>query len=152
MRKRIVELLICPNTHQGSIRVFAHELRRHEDILYNIDDPLMEKDDDIVSGVLINEKSNMAYPISDSIALMLSDTDTDILHHVESLKSIREYSPGVYKDAIDQTVSRLAERTSNKDGEWNREEMFYYDREVKGEKLREKCLYQISMGDYFSFG
>jgi SAM-dependent methyltransferase len=91
----------------------------------------MAPGDEVVHGVLIDQSGDAAYPVSDSIALLLSDADTDVDRHVSLLEDKAEGAPVEFRVAIDSTVERLRRRVHGNEGQWNREEMAYYDRETR---------------------
>jgi len=143
MRKKIIRLLSCPNTQSGSFHVFAHELLRNDKTLYKIQDSDIRDEDDIIHGVLVNEQANTAYPISEGIGILLSDLDTDIEHHTSLLKSMKEDCPTSFQKIINHSIERINQRETSTDGQWNREEMSYYDSPVKTNAFLEKWFYDI---------
>jgi SAM-dependent methyltransferase/uncharacterized protein YbaR (Trm112 family) len=141
MRKAVVDLLACPNGFPGPLRL--HALEAHRDGARLRDPAALRPDDEIVRGVLANLDAGTAYPIADSLGLLLSDVDTETGRHVELLDISRGDCPEPFRRAIDATLARLRGRAETEDGRWNREEMAYYDREVATAELRERLLEDI---------
>lgn len=108
MRQSIIPQLRCPNASGG---LTAHAIK--------------SRGKDIECGVLISGEH--AYPIVDYVAVLLSDEDADAAHFCELLKTLRNDCPNDVKGIIDATISRLASQTATRIGNWNREEMAFYD-------------------------
>jgi len=145
MRKRILKILECPNTHRNSLEIFATELKRGNSISYNVVESEMMEDDDVISGVIVNRNGGYAYPIFKSVALLLSDIDTDREFYVELLQFLRSSCPASFAICIDSTISSLKTTESNWRGEWNREEMHFFDKDVQSEELRKSFLRKIKL-------
>lgn len=143
MHKHILNLLICPNTYQDSLEIFAHKLERKNKILTNVIQSEMLESDDIINGVILNKKSNCAYPIYNYVASLLSDTDTDKRHYIELLQLLRNNCPSSFFTAIDFTINRLKKANFSDIGIWNKEEMGYFDKDVQSEELRKEFLIKI---------
>lgn len=130
MKRSLLSLLRSPNDPRRSLRLFGCEVSRASGIASNLLEEEMAGGDEIVHGVLMDQSGSTAYPVSDSIALLLSDVDTDVDRHISLLESYRDSAPVEFRVAIDATVERLGRRVSSAEGQWNRQEMAYYDREV----------------------
>ncbi len=143
MKKATLGLLACPNGSPGPLRLHACEVRRDDTTLLGLSEEQLRKDDEIVRGVVANLSAGTAYPIVDCVGLMLSDLDTEADRHIGMLDAMREECFEPFRGAIDTTRARLKSRTTTADGEWNREEMAYYDRDVATPELRAQVLEDI---------
>ena len=150
MRKRIVHILSCPNTKVGSFKVFAHMLRRKNETINDVEDTDINDEDDILNGILINEESHTVYPISDSIAMLLSDQDVNTAHYVRLLESVKPFCPVKYRKAIESNIHRVKMREITDFGEWNREEMEYFDENVGSEELRKKMRMDVKTTPFWN--
>lgn len=143
MRKRILKNMICPNTGDLEFEIFAVSLDRDGERLTQLAHKDIRDDDDIYEGVIANLKTNMTYPIYDSIGSLLSDEDADQKHYTELLTGISKSCPAGFQKAIKANLKRLAKAKVTHDGTWNREEMEYYDADVASDELRKKFLERI---------
>ena len=60
MHTRILDKLICPNTHLQPLLLFAIEINRNQQILLNPDNASLLPDDDVKTGLLYtDDKANI---------------------------------------------------------------------------------------------
>ena len=113
MKRNVLQRLRCPNSHIEGLDL--------------VEIAVDEARDDVVRGVLLSRAAMAAYPIEHGIAVLLSDADTDTVHHVALLEECRGACPPDVQVAIDATITRLGKVEETPLGKWNREEMAYYD-------------------------
>ena len=143
MRGRMIDLLVCPNVLSVPLQAFALTTRDRDGTEFSKNTQEIMDADDIVQGVLMSEDGNSAYPIYESIGLLLADADTERDRHIDLLSQMRGSCPQAFQIAIDRTISRLRHQKSTFEGEWNHEEMEYYDRAVRTDQLREEMKLDI---------
>ncbi len=143
MKKNTLDLVTCPNLHKGSFTVYAKEVFRRGKLLHNLDQNELHNDDDIQTGVLINELSGSAYPIIHSIAVLLADDDVDGgFLKTEFVPFFNDY-PVKFQKIIKKYLERIEKKKKSAEGIWNLEEMSYYDKGVDTAEQREKMLNEI---------
>ena len=130
MRITLLDQLICPNTHKPGFTAFAAKLRRGDETLTSVEHSAIGKEDEIVEGLLITADEQYAYPIRFDVLSMLSDEDIDLREYHEHLEALRPNLSPRFLEVGDRTAARLVSRQTSEDGDWNREEMKYYDSEV----------------------
>ena len=130
MKRSLLAFLRSPNDSRQSLRLFGHVVSRDSGIVSGLREEEMAAGDEVVHGLLIDQAGDTAYPVSDSIALLLSDADTDVDRHVSLLEDRAVGAPVEFRAAIDTTIERLRRRVDRRGGQWNREEMAYYDKET----------------------
>lgn len=123
--------------------VFAYELKRGNQLLSNVDHDQIQDKDDVRTGFVIGNKSRSVYPITEYILSALSDEDTDYELYISLLNSALEYSPSKYKSTIRENIERLIQCNCEQSGDWNRDEMQYYDRVVETEVQRKAFCEKI---------
>ncbi len=143
MRKKLLKILKCPNSNNPELKIFGAEVNRNAQMHFNIENDQLLDDDDIVNGVIICTNSNTAFPISEHIAILLSDADVDINHHRPLLEKISLNISEPFKSIIKTTLERITRLNETKDGKWNREEMRYYDKEINTAEQRVAMLHEI---------
>ncbi|HRS07692.1 MAG TPA: class I SAM-dependent methyltransferase [Bacteroidia bacterium] len=143
MHTRILDKLICPNTHLQPLLLFAIEINRNQQILLNPDNASLLPDDDVKTGLLYTDDKANIYFIYEYIPILLNDTDQDLTHLKAIYQEIGYTLPVEYKLVIEQTISRIESKNQSSDGNWNREEMKYYDAAVDTPQLRDKMLNSI---------
>lgn len=143
MHTRILDKLICPNTHLQPLLLFAIEINRNQQILLNPDNASLLPDDDVKTGLLYTDDKANIYFIYEYIPILLNDTDQDLTHLKAIYQEIGYTLPVEYKLVIEQTISRIESKNQSSDGNWNREEMKYYDAAVDTPELRDKMLNSI---------
>lgn len=143
MRKRLLNILVCPNKKKGSLILFAHKLIRNKTIISNLSEPEIHDSDDVINGVLLNLEDKCAYPIFQSVAILLSDTDVNTRLTIKLLQSIKKNCPSEFIKSIDSTIDRLKFQKNTSHGIWNREEMSFFDREVNSKSQRQQFLRKI---------
>jgi len=143
MRKKLLRILKCPNNNNFDLKIFGAEVNRNNIILKDLENEQLQDNDDIINGLIICESSQTAYPISESIAILLSDNDIDINHHLPLLERYIANIPANYKYVLTSTLDRIAKQIETNDGKWNREEMRYYDKEVNTQEQRDSMLWEI---------
>lgn len=136
MRKRLLRFFLCPNKQVGDFVVFANELKRANQLLSNVDHDRIDDNDDVSTGFILNKKTQMVYPIAHYVLLALSDQDSDHDLYIYLLSSALEYSPPSYRMTIMKNIERLKRNISEQSGDWNQQEMEYYDRAVETELSR----------------
>lgn len=144
MTVKNVQLLSCPNSQNGDFRIFAKEILRAGQILEGISENELEQEDQIRTGVLINENSLTAFPIKEYITIMLSDQDVDTFHIIPMLEEAEKYASDEFKPIISTTLKRYRKQEETDAGKWNREEMRYYDSEVSTPEKRTKMVKHIN--------
>jgi ubiquinone/menaquinone biosynthesis C-methylase UbiE/uncharacterized protein YbaR (Trm112 family) len=143
MHTRILDKLICPNTHLQPLLLFALEINRNQQILSNPDNTSLQPLDDVKTGLLYTADKKNIYFIHEFIPILLNDTDQD-LNHIKSIyQEVGNRLPDEFKQAIEQTFSKIESKNLSADGNWNREEMKYYDAAVDTPELRAKMLNSI---------
>ena len=143
MHTRILDKLICPNTHLQPLLLFALEINRNQQILSNPDNASLLPLDDVKTGLLYTADKKNIYFIHEFIPILLNDTDQD-LNHIKSIyQEVGNRLPDEFKQAIEQTFSKIESKNLSADGNWNREEMKYYDAAVDTPELRAKMLNSI---------
>lgn len=120
--------------------IHALKLLRDGETLYDVKQVDLREDDDIQTGVIANLAAGHAFPISDFIACILSDEDMNGPHVTHMLQDEQDRYPNEFKQAIEATVGRLAAQEVTSSGDWNREEMDYYDAEVSTAERRAAFL------------
>ena len=143
MHTRILDKLICPNTHLQPLLLFALEINRNQQILSNPDNTSLQPLDDVKTGLLYTADKKNIYFIHEFIPILLNDTDQDLNHLKAIYKEVGNLLPVEFKQAIEQTLSRIESKNLSSDGNWNREEMKYYDAAVDTPELRAKMLNSI---------
>lgn len=143
MHTRILDKLICPNTHLQPLLLFALEINRNQQILSNPDNTSLLPLDDVKTGLLYTGDKKNIYFINEYIPILLNDTDQDLNHIKAIYKEVGNFLPDEFKQAIEQTFSRIESKNLSSDGNWNREEMKYYDAAVDTPELRDKMLNSI---------
>lgn len=142
MRKKILSYISCPNKSGNDFKIFAVELIRDGETIKNVDNSQILDTDDIKTGIVISNHS-YAYPINNFIGIFLKDDDCDKPHLRQLFNSLLINCPEEYKAAISKSSNRIHGITETGEGNWNREEMKYYDAEVDSEDLRVKMLNSI---------
>lgn len=143
MHTRILDKLICPNTHLQPLLLFALEINRNQQILSNPDNTSLLPLDDVKTGLLYTADKKNIYFINEYIPILLNDTDQDLNHIKAIYQEVGNLLPDEFKQAIEQTFSRIESKNLSSDGNWNREEMKYYDAAVDTPELRAKMLNSI---------
>jgi len=143
MRKKILPYLKCPENGQPGLKIYGAVVMRDGQLIYDVSEAELEEEDDIISGLLISESSNTAYPIDQAIAILLAHHDVDPFHHIPLLESLKEKCPATFKDLLQKTIQRINQPSTSGDGNWNRDEMRYYDAEVETPEKRNKMLDNI---------
>jgi ubiquinone/menaquinone biosynthesis C-methylase UbiE len=143
MRTRVLNSLVCPNTGNTKFEIFAVELKRGDEMLANVKFKDILDTDDVKEGIIADLKGNVVYPISDYVGSVLSDEDAHQGHYNDLLNRLSESAPAAYKKAIKASLARLATAKHTHDGEWNREEMEYYDADVATTEKRAEFLETI---------
>lgn len=151
MRKGILKFLSCPNNENGDFIVFAHELKRANKFLSNVEHEDINDNDDIKTGFIVTKKHLNVYPITNYILSALSDKDIDQNFFISLLDSALEYSPLRYKSTIQANIERIKKFNPKISVDWNRDEMQYYDRAVETkvqrkafcEKVKKEPLWNI---------
>ena len=82
MRRKILNLLECPNYGSNSFELFSTEIFRKNKLLKNIESNLLKDDDDIINGLLINMKNEIVYPIKNGILMLLKFNSFVIIDHL----------------------------------------------------------------------
>jgi ubiquinone/menaquinone biosynthesis C-methylase UbiE/uncharacterized protein YbaR (Trm112 family) len=143
VKKKVIDLLTCPNTHTGSFTAYAKDVLREGKRLRDLNHGELRDDDNIETGVLIDEAGCSAYPIIDSVAVLLSDDDADPLFLDRNLRPLLNDYPAEFQEVIKKYLERIEEKNKSAEGAWNLEEMRYYDKGVDSEEQREKMLTDI---------
>lgn len=143
MQKKILDIAVCPESHQPGFRIFAKEVLRNNVLLHNLTDNDIQEQDDIKSGIAVSSVSNLAYAIYDFVGIFLSLDDADAKHLSMLFDELQSDIPSFFSDSIKNTLQKIHERHSSSDGAWNREEMKYYDVEVDTGEQRSKMLTSI---------
>ncbi len=142
MRKKLLNTLIDPNTQEKStFEAYAFTLDRGQKSHTQVANVNITDDDDIKEGFIINTKNHYIYPISDYVLSLLSDTDQDIPFYLNFFKKSQINPNNPYSKTIDENLSRLNNiNEETTEGEWNREEMRYYDKEVSTQEKRDAFI------------
>jgi ubiquinone/menaquinone biosynthesis C-methylase UbiE len=143
MRKRTGRLLKLPDSKDGIMRFYAFDVIRDEKLIHNKDHDELLDEDDIINGFIVNEEQKIIYPISNYIGVLLSKNDIDLNPHLALLKSYYPIIPSRYREFLDVTIESIMAAIDTSDGNWNRDEMRYYDKEVETDLLRNKMLESI---------
>ena len=135
MRFDLLPLLICPNTGKPGFTCYATELSRGKTKLKCVANESIQSTDEVTTGLVISDDQQFVFPIRFGVLSMLSDDDIDMQGFKEHLDAIVDQCPPDVAELANRCLARLRERSDSNDGEWNREEMEYYDEEVStGEK------------------
>lgn len=143
MRQGLLSILVDPNTGEGGLRLIANEIERDGKRIPISDIDELQNEDDVIEGLLLHEQSRTAYPITHGIAILLADADVDFRVHRELLEPMLLRLKGKVKDIVQETLRRAEAQPDTFEGDWNREEMRYYDREVRTPSLRSEMLADI---------
>lgn len=143
MHKRIINKLICPNSQSKQLQVHAIEALRNNNIIHNIYDENILPDDDIKTGFIFSTDKKYIYFIYEYIPILLNDQDQDSAHLNQIYEWIKNSIPDEFKDAVTANILRIRKANESTDGNWNREEMKYYDAAVDTPELRDKMLNSI---------
>lgn len=143
MYKRILDKIICPNSGTADLKIYGVELNRQNKSEKNLQEENILPDDDIKSGVIYTPDKKYVYVIHEFIPVLLNDADQDLVHLNSIAATLKNQLPGDLADAFQNTINRIAAQHTSEDGEWNREEMKYYDSAVDTEKQRETMLKSI---------
>lgn len=138
-----MKILKCPNNNETDLKIYGAEVIRNNSALKNLLNEQLQDEDEIVNGLIICESCKTAYPISESIAILLTDADLDINHHRPLLERYVSLIPDPYNSVLNATLDRIAKSSETHDGIWNREEMRYYDNEVNTQQQRDSMLHEI---------
>jgi len=145
MKKKTIDLITCPNLHKGSFTVYAKEVLRGSKRLQNLNQKELNIDDDIQTGVLINELSGSAYPIIHSIAVLMADDDVDGGFQKKEFAPFFNDCPVKFQEIIKKYLERIEKNQKSTEGTWNLEEMRYYDKGVDTDEQRENMLADIKL-------
>ncbi|HNR47949.1 MAG TPA: class I SAM-dependent methyltransferase [Bacteroidia bacterium] len=143
MYKRILDKLICPNTGTSDLMLYSIELTRQNNSVKDLFDDKILLDDDIKSGVIFTSDNKYVYVIHEYIPILLNDTDQDLTHLNSIAQQLIKQLPNELANALQNTLNRITAQHKSADGEWNREEMKYYDAAVDTEKQRLDMLKSI---------
>lgn len=140
MRKKLKALLACPNCSNTSFAWFAYELIRNQQALLNVAEESIDEEDDIKYGVAVCLHCKTAFPIEEFVGVFLSNADADRGVHRKMLESRMKQAPAGIQNNIQETLEKVYDTGETADGQWNREEMRYYDAEVDTEEHRLRML------------
>lgn len=143
MYKRILDKLICPNTGVGDLKIYSVELSRQNKSERNLSGENIGSEDDIKAGILFTSDKKNVYVIHEYIPVLLNDADQDLPHLTSIATPLINQLPNDLADALQQTLNRVSAQHKSADGDWNREEMKYYDAAVDTEKQRHDMLKSI---------
>ncbi len=143
MYKRILDKLICPNTGTGDLKIYSVELTHQNKSERNLSGENIGSEDDIKSGILFTSDKKNVYVIHEYIPVLLNDADQDLPHLTSIATPLINQLPNDLADALQQTLNRVSAQHKSADGDWNREEMKYYDAAVDTEKQRHDMLKSI---------
>jgi SAM-dependent methyltransferase/uncharacterized protein YbaR (Trm112 family) len=143
MRKRLIKLLYSPESGNNSFKVFALELKRKEEVFKNISHNHMADDDDIVTGVMVSESAGVAYPIINSVLVMLNDNDMLVSKQFKLFDVVYDSCPEEYKSIIREHKNRIEEMRKTDLDRWNNDEMIYFDKKVDTQELRDSMIKDI---------
>lgn len=140
MRKKLGDLLACPNCSNTSFNWFACELIRNQQPFFNVVEEALNEDDDIRYGVAVCLNCKTAFPIEEFVGVFLSNADADRGVHRKMLESKIKNAPERIRNSIQETIKMVYDFGDTEDGKWNREEMRYYDSEVDTDEQRIRML------------
>lgn len=143
MRKEVLNILECPNNRTSGFDSFALELIRKGKVLKNVPLEEMLENDDIKTGVVISNHGKDIYPIHEFVGVFLNDQDLDKQHFQKILTPLIHSYPETFSAVIKQKIESLKEINETTEGEWNREEMRYYDAGVETDELRAEMVHSI---------
>ncbi len=143
MRKKVLPFLKCPETQHPEMKLVAVETMRNGKLLAESEQQELLDEDDVISGLLINEKHQLVYPIAESIAILLAKSDVDTFHHIPLLENMKKKCQPSLHTLIESTILHLQKVSPTFDGNWNRDEMRYYDAEVETPEKRSKMMQAI---------
>ena len=143
MKKKTLDLITCPNIHKGTFIIYAKDVLRGNKSLHHLNQDDLHDDDNIENGVLVNDASCSAYPIINSIGLLLADDDVDYSFLKKEFEPFLNHCPIKIKTTIKKYLARIEKKRKSGDGAWNVEEMRYYDKGVDTVEQREKMLVNI---------
>src|SRR5690606_39627705 len=90
-----------------------------------------------------SDLNKYVYVIHEYIPILLNDTDQDLTHLNSIAQQLIKQLPNELANALQNTLNRITAQHKSADGEWNREEMKYYDAAVDTEKQRLDMLKSI---------
>lgn len=143
MRVKTIAILSCPNSRSSDWTIFATKIERKNKFLFNLDNESLQEEDDIIEGILVNQSNQTAFPIHQSIAVLLSDKDADYSHLQKLFEQLSVAYPEGIKKIIQSTINRIGNMVKNKEANWNMEEMKYYDEAVNTPEKRLALLNDI---------
>lgn len=144
MRRKIKELLACPNCSHTEFRFFAFKLIRNQKTVFNVGHEFVLDEDDIKYGIAACHVCNTAFPIEEFIGVFLSDSDVDKGVHRQMLERHVQNAPAEFQEWVKKTLGRIYTVAETSDGKWNREEMRYYDAEVETPEQRNRMLVNMN--------
>jgi ubiquinone/menaquinone biosynthesis C-methylase UbiE/uncharacterized protein YbaR (Trm112 family) len=140
---KIITKLQCPNTETSDLSVYAIEVLREGQIIQQVSENDLLPTDDIKSGLLFSKNKKYVYPIYEFIPILLNDSDNDLHHLNEVYQYLAALAPNSYQPILSENFERIKQHNNTSDGNWNREEMKYYDAAVETPELRTKMLHSI---------
>lgn len=141
MKRSILNILIDPSSKSSDFTLYASRLLRDSTKETNVPQDDIRDDDDIESGVLIDNQSGHAYPISDFVLSMLSDEDVDTNLYIQLFSEMMDSLPEDIGSRVRTNIERLKGISDESEtGHWNRGEMEYYDEDVRDEATRKIFL------------
>jgi uncharacterized protein YbaR (Trm112 family) len=143
MRYKLIKSIKCPNARGENFTVFARKLFREKNNVHHVYDTDILTDDDIESGIIIDNEAGEVYLISEYILIMLAEEDSDTAVEIPLFESALEYAPDQFRRTIQSKIERLRSFSSTEVGNWNRDEMRYYDQEVDSPEKRAAFLKDI---------
>lgn len=133
-------MLACPNCSSSGFTFFASELIRNQQQFFNVEDKSISDEDDIKYGIAVCQSCKTAFPIEEFVGVFLSDSDADKGVHRLMLESRMNRLPAFFQECIKETIHRIYNSRETADGQWNRDEMRYYDAEVDTQDKRNRML------------
>ncbi len=143
MYKKVLAKLQCPNSGTDKLSVYGIEVIREGKTLTQIFEKDILLTDDIRSGLIFSSNLKFVYPIYEFIPILLNDSDNDMVHLNMVYDLILPLTPDNLKQTVLENLNRVKKQSLSSDGNWNREEMKYYDAAVDTPELRAKMLNSI---------
>ena len=144
MRVQTSSILCCPNTGSTDFEIFGSRVERDGQRLLGVRHEDLLQGDEVIDGLLGVRGGEHTYPIRLGVLSMLADASVDLpawRSHFEEI--VPRCSPRLQR-RINANLERLSRVVCNSDGEWNKDEMRYYDAAVDSEEKRISACRAIS--------
>lgn len=150
MRMKVISILRCPNSKR-SLNVFGIEVLRNNRTIKRVEHSEMSEDDEIVEGILIDTNFEYVYPIEQSIAILLNKQDAQIETLTTALLRKEKELPSPYRELTNNSLKTyMLELSTLNCGNWNTDEMNFFDKDVFTEEIRNEFATRIQREPLFN--